>query len=423
MLIVPKASVRINLTIAILLTVVLSWVISGGIANYFNYLSFRALRAEMMKQSDAFARPIPEPRFGIVEFLTGRPPIPRGPHGPGPGAFGPNQPQPGQAPPDGPPGRPHQPLGTRFEERGLLLRFGVALCLAVLAGAWIGRKFTAPLSQLAKGADAFQAGDFDFRIPARGKNEFAAVATAMNEMARRVSDQINRLESDSRRRTQLLADIAHELRSPVTTMETMAGALRDGLAEEPARRELATRAIVVSSHRLRRLVQDLMELAKLDLTELPLSLVEVDLRELLSSAVEAHKAAAEAVGITMRPLRPNQPVAAVGDPDRLAQVFDNIIENAISYAGKGAEVSVSVENGDPIRIEIADTGKGIRAKDVPYVLDPFYRADSARTPDDCHSGLGLSIASRLIQAHGGNLRVTSTEGSGTSVEITLPKQS
>ena len=433
MLIVPRASVRVNLTIAILLTVALSWVISGGVANYFNYLSFRSLRAEMMKHPDVYARPIPEPKFGVVEFFTGKPPFARGPRGPQPRPPAMDQPQGAGAPPVGQPDRPsgpvdrpndrpHGPEPGIFEARSLLLRAGVALALAALAGAWLGRKFTTPLSHLAKGADAFQAGEFGYRIPARGTNEFAAVANAMNEMARQVSDQISRLEDDAQRRRQFLADIAHELRSPVTTMETMAGALKDGLAEEPERRDFAVSAIATTSQRLRRLVQDLMELAKLDLTELPLNMVDVDLRELLVSALQAHESAAAAAGIALMPMVAAGPVSAVGDPDRMAQVFDNIIENAISYAGEGAQVKVSISDCDPIRVTIADTGRGIRAEDVPYVLDPFYRADAARTPNDCHSGLGLSIASRLIQAHGGGLTVTSEQGTGTTVTITLPKR-
>ncbi len=422
MLIVPKASVRTNLTISILLTVVLSWIISGGVANYFNYLSFSSFRQEMMKHSGIQARPIPEPRFGIVEFLTGRPPIPREPqehgppHPPGPG------PEPERHPAEGRGGPPPGRSPALFELKGLLVRLGVALGLAALAGAWLGRKFTSPLTQLATGADAFQSGDFDYRIPAGGKNEFAAVARTMNEMARQVSDQIARLENDAARRRQFLADVAHELRSPVTTMETMAGALKDGLAEEPERRNFAVSALVTTSQRLRRLVQDLMELAKLDLTELPLNLIEVDLQELVALAVRSHEVEAAASNILLHPLASSAPVIAIADPDRIAQVLDNIIGNAISYAGDGAELKVSLEDGDPVRISVSDTGKGIAKADIPYVLDPFYRADSARTPNDCHSGLGLSIASRLIEAHGGKLSIASEENSGTTVTILIPKK-
>lgn len=421
MLIAPKVSVRTSLMTAILLTVMLSWIISSGVANYFNYVSLRAFRQEMMKRSDANLRPIPEPRFGIVEFLTGRPPMVRGagePRPPRPLSPGP---QPRHTPMGVPGGPAPGPSPRSFEMTSLFLRLGIALGLAALAGAWLGRKFTKPLTQLAKGAAAFQMGDFEYRIPAEGKNEFAAVAGAMNEMGRQVSDQISRLENDAQRRKQFLADVAHELRSPVTTMETMAGALKDGLAEDPQRKDFAVSALVVTSQRLRRLVQDLMELARYDLTELPLNLTEADLRELISTAIHSHEAEAATAGVVLQPLDFTEPVTAVADPDRISQVLNNILENAITYAGAGAEVSVTLKDGDQVSISIADTGKGIPTEKVPFLTDPFYRADSARSPNDSHSGLGLSIASRLVEAHGGKLTISAKEGVGTVVSILIPK--
>ncbi len=422
MLIVPKASVRTNLTIAILLAVILSWIISSGVANYFNYLSFRSLRQEMMKQPNASSRPIPAPKFGIVEFLTGRPGIPMG-HGNHERKRPPDQIRNAEPGPsidnDQPPPRTNTAF---FEVRNMLMRILVAFGLAALAGAWLARTFTRPLTQLAEGADAYQAGDFSHRIPSKGKNEFAAVADAMNEMAEQVSDQINRLESDAERRRQFLADIAHELRSPVTTMETMAGALRDGLAKNPERRDFAVSALVTTSQRMRRLVQDLMELAKLDLTELPLNMTKVNLKDIVSSSIQSHEVEAEAAGVVLEP-RSTGTSKVIADPDRLAQVVNNILENAINYAGIGAKISVIIKDGDPAVIEISDTGKGIPSEAIPYVLDPFYRADTARTPSDCHSGLGLSIASKLIEAHGGKLSLTSEEGKGTTVTISIPKNS
>jgi two-component system sensor histidine kinase VicK len=128
------------------------------------------------------------------------------------------------------------------------------------------------------------------------------------------------------------------------------------------------------------------------------------------------------VGVIIHQIEPSEPITARVDPDRITQVLDNIIDNAVSYAGEGSHVNVALEDEDQISIIISDTGKGIRQKDIGSVLDPFYRADAARTPGDCHSGLGLSIASRLMEAHGGNLSITSEEDKGTTVTITIPKR-
>ena len=417
MSIVPRASVRINLALAILLTIVLSWVLSAGIANYLNYLNMRSVRQEMMRHPEIYSRPIPEPRFGVREFLTGRPRFPRepGPQPP-PGAM----PPPGRPPMGGPGGGPPGPGPGSFELRWGLLRLIVALGLAALAAVWLGRKFTRPLMDLAKGAEAFHSGDLKYRIPVDRNDEFAAVAGAMNDMAQRVSDHIGDLEEDARRRSQLLADIAHELRSPVTTMRTMAGALQDGVADEPDRRERAASALVRTSERLLRLVQDLMELAKLDLNELPLSMRPVDLCELANSAIRAHEAEAAAEGIILHPPGAKTPIEVTVDPDRITQVLDNVLGNAISYAGEGSEVRILLEDGDPVKISVRDTGKGISAEDIPHIFDSFYRADEARTPGECHSGLGLSIARRLVEAHGGSMTIESTPGQGTRVTVILP---
>jgi len=414
MLFVPRDSVRVKLTLAILLTVVLSWVISSGIANYFAFLSFRAFRQEIVRQRGADARPIPEPRFGVVDFFLGRPPIPREfrepPRPPGP---------PG---PPGPPPIPQTPDRPPFSETaGAAVRILVALGLAAVAGSWLGRKFTRPLARLARGADAYQSGDFGYSIPVEGKDEFAAVATAMNEMAARVSDQIRRLEEDAERRRRFMADIAHELRSPVATMATMAGAMRDGLATQPERRDFAVKALADTSERLQRLVADVMELARLDLAELPLSKSRTNLRELIRSAFESHSTDAERAEIVLSTLEDGPPIDALVDPDRIAQVLDNVLDNAISYAGKGAHVTVSVTTDKHISIVIADTGRGIAEADAARVVEPFYRVDTARTPDDCHSGLGLSIAAKLVEAHDGRLTISSRQGRGTTVEIRLPR--
>lgn len=433
-----RASVRVSLAYAILVAIVLSWVLSGGIANYFNYVSVRSLRQEMLRRPDLYPRPIPEPRFGVMEFLIGRPPLPppekQGaeeareapqPRGQQPGGQQPDVhapgPQPGQPPAGTGEGHTPPPPPQWPDTKIWLVRLVIAVSLAAAAAAWLERMFTKPLMQLARGAQAFHSGDFAYRIPTTGRSEFAAVATAMNEMARQVSGHISHLEEEAERRRKFLADTAHELRSPVTTMRTMAGALQDGLADEPARRDRAISALVRTSERLLRLVQDLMELAKLDLNELPLTVRQGDLRELAESAVLSHLAEAGAAGIVLHAPEPSRPVKIVADPDRLAQVLDNILGNAISYAGEGAEVWVQLEDGDPVRLTIRDSGQGIRPEDLPYIFDSFYRADAARTPGDGHSGLGLSIARRLVQAHGGDLTVCSEEGKGTTVTIQIPR--
>jgi signal transduction histidine kinase len=285
---------------------------------------------------------------------------------------------------------------------------------------WLSRRFTQPLTSLARGAEALRSGNLDHRVPSHGDDEFGRVAESMNQMAERIGEQIRVLEADGKRRQQLLADVAHELRSPVASMKTMAEALRDGVASGAERTERASHAIADSAARMERLVNDLLELARLDLDELPLHRQPVDVRAAAADCVRRHREAAEGAGIRVRPLDEGEPALVSADPHRLAQVLDNLLGNAVNHAGEGAEAWVSIEPGDPVTITVADSGRGIAAEHLPYVFDPFYRGDAARTPRDQRSGLGLRIARGLAEAHGGSLRIESIEREGTRAILTLP---
>jgi len=392
---VPRLSIGRQLTLVMILVVALSWLLSSS-------LIYQLSRMNILRPPPR--RPPPRievsgeniPRESAEEpppSGAGRPDLARGPRG---------------GPPFGP--------GPRL----LFIHLGVGVVVAVAAGLWLSRRFSRPLAMLAQGAQALRAGELGHRVALAGDDEFARVATSMNQMAERIAKQIQQLEADARRRQHLLADVAHELRSPVASMKTMAEALRDGIASGPERSQRAARAIAESAERMERLVKDMLELARLDLDELPLYRQPVDLRALVADCLRSHRQAADAAGIQIHPSADGQPVVVSGDPHRLNQVLDNLLDNAISHAGRGAEVRVTIDPRDPVVVTVADTGRGIAAEHLPYLFDPFYRVDVVRTPGQSHSGLGLRIARGLAQAHGGDLRIESEEGKGTRAVLTLP---
>jgi signal transduction histidine kinase len=254
----------------------------------------------------------------------------------------------------------------------------------------------------------------------KGESDFTRVALAMNRMAERLRGQIDELERDAERRKQLLADVAHELRTPVMTMQTMCSAMVGGLADQPERKQQALASLHRASERLSRLVSDLLELAKLDLKELPIHLQKIEVRELLTAILQNHAGAARQLQVILHELDPGPPVEVMADPERLTQILDNLVNNAIHHAGSGATVQLSVEPGDPVQIKVADTGKGIAPEHLPYLFDPFYRVDQVRTPGDPHCGLGLRIARGLAEAHHGRLTLSSRIGQGTTAIVSLP---
>lgn len=475
---VPKGNVRTQLTLTILLVILLSWLCSTVMSNYLILQRLHGLRQTMLQHPEFYPRPLPEPRIGLRQLLLGPsdpythlsddqpPPRPWTPQTPSPapnttedqGEARPPRPPadhaegmgtqpPGDELTPGPPTPPEDNAGAGPRPRGetgapgfsrppvpanpprnesdlivLLARTVVALLFALLAGAWLSRRFTRPLSELSHGAQVLQHGNFAFRLPVHGSDEFTQVSQAMNSMAERVASQIQHLEEDAHRRQQFLADVAHELRSPVTTLRTMAGALQEGLAEDPERHDRAIQALVRTSDRLQHLVADLLELAKLDLHELPLHRQPVDVRELAGACLQAHAPAAAQAGVLLQPVAPGAPLLLDADPDRLAQVLDNLIENALHYAGAGAQLTITLHEDDPVRLLVADTGVGIPARHLPFLFDAFYRVDSSRTPGNSPSGLGLRITRGLVEAHGGTLTLESEVGQGTRVTICLPRR-
>jgi len=388
---VTRLSVRARLSLAFLSVILLSWGLSAA--------------------SFVYVRSVLHPEF--------RP----GP-GPPPEAYGATAPERGvpggkqwMPRPDWPPPPPPPPPKAL-----LAAQLAMAFILSICAGAWLSRRFTRPLDALASGAKAFEDGDLDHRVPEDRQDEFARVARTMNAMAARMKRQIAALEDDAHRRQQLLADLAHELRSPVATLKTMTEALRDGLADEPARRRRALAATGASVDRLERLVNDMLVIARLDLHQLPLENVEVDLREAARSCIEAQRARAEVAGVSLLPVPGGEPVVVLADKVRLAQVLDNLLDNAVSHAGAGAEVRVALSAGPPRTVTVSDTGGGIPPEHLSSLFDPFFRVDPSRSPTAVahHVGLGLRIARGLVEAHGGTLTLESEVGHGTTAAVTLP---
>ncbi|RME65672.1 MAG: HAMP domain-containing protein, partial [Caldilineae bacterium] len=283
-----------------------------------------------------------------------------------------------------------------------LLRAAVlAALLGLLFGVVASWTLTAPLNQLVEGARAIGARRLDHRVPEQGSQEFREVAQAFNEMAAA-------LEQAETLRRNLLADVAHELRTPLTVLEGNLRAILDDVyaldKEEIARLYDHTR-------RLHQMVDDLHELAQAEAGQLPLHRQPMDLAELAAETVDLFAPMAEEKGVTLQ-LEAAQPVRVLGDRTRLGQVLQNLLINALRHTPAGGQITVKTwTEADRACVQVADTGEGIAAEDLPHVFDRFYRTDKARSRDTGGAGLGLAIARALVHAHGGEITVTS-QGKG-----------
>lgn len=294
----------------------------------------------------------------------------------------------------------------------LVLAGLAAIGLSIILGLLISRTLTAPLAHLAQAARQFAGRDWNVRVRVQGADEIAEVAREFNAMA----DEIQRAEMVRRN---LMADIAHELRTPLTVLQGNLSAMLDGVYPLE-RAEIAT--LYDETRLLRRLVDDLRELALAEAGQLHLELQPTDLAPLIESTVASFAAVAEMQGVRLNVEVKSLP-RVQADADRLAQVLRNLMSNALRHTPQGGQVTLSalVTQDQNVRVSVSDTGEGIAPEDLPHVFDRFYRGDKSRARTSGGTGLGLAIAQALVEAMGGTIGVTSEVGRGTQVWFTLPR--
>lgn len=284
------------------------------------------------------------------------------------------------------------------------------LALALVLGIVLARALTHPIRDLTSAIRLMADGDLNQHVTIKSRDELGELATAFNQM----SSDIDRLLRSRRRMT---ADIAHDLRNPLTVIGGYIESIREGvLKPTPERLD----AIQNEVKHLERLVEDLRTLSQAEAGELSLNREAVQPRRLLDTIVRSYQPLADKKGITLSAeAEPGLPEIHV-DPDRLAQVLGNLISNSLRYTPTQGEIILRARrHEDFVVLSVTDNGKGIAPDALPHVFDRFYRADSARTRAD-ESGLGLAIGKSIVEAHGGSIYAESSPGAGTTIRIVLP---
>lgn len=299
----------------------------------------------------------------------------------------------------------------------LLVAVGFSAFLALVASTWLFWGITRPLSKLRNATEAIAGGDLAARAPVKRKDEVGQVAEAFNSMA----DQLERQED---LRKQMVADVAHELRTPLSVMRGNLEAMVDELI--PASEEELD-AVHQEVLRLSRLVEDLRILSLADAGELRLDIDEVNTSELVETAVRRLKPAAEAKGVTLSGDIGQEPAIVMGDEGKLQQVLANLIGNAIRHTPDGRGVIAAVRPGNgTVHIVVRDEGPGVDPEDLPFFFERFWKEDRSRAraedllQESGGSGLGLSIVRQLVELHGGSVQASLPDGGGLQVVVTLP---
>jgi len=320
-----------------------------------------------------------------------------------------------------PPQAPFGFLLGRFAPMLALVAAGVLIVGTIATSALIFGPARRRLRELESAARRLGSGDLEARAPDRGGDEISAVASAFNAMAADLSARAEALAASDRVRRQLLADVSHELTTPVTAMrgylETLA---MPELSLDDSTRNRYLAIISDETNRLERLIGDLLELARLEGGGGTLTLERVPVDELFDRVAARHEPACRAAGITIDASIGAGAGTVTGDRDRLEQALQNLAANAIRFAPAGTSVRLTAgRRGDRVAIAVEDSGAGIPPEHLPHVFDRFYKADASREGVSGGSGLGLSIVKAIVERHGGAISVASEPGK-TIFEVVFP---
>jgi signal transduction histidine kinase len=288
----------------------------------------------------------------------------------------------------------------------------IGLAAATVAGLLLWWSLYRPMSRVTSGIRAVSRGDFGQRVPVSGPSEVRALAADVNTMA-------DSVEVSQRTLREFLANVSHELKTPLTSIRGFSQALLDGTLDTPEERARAAGVIDAESRRLLHLVGELMDLSRIESGQQQMVKAEVRVSELLSHVRDVFALRAEEEGVAVNTAGAGD-VVVMADFDRIEQVLGNLVDNAFRHTAAGGVIELAVSNAGAgfVELLVRDQGPGIAPRDLPHVFDRFYR--SADETAGSGAGLGLAISREIVRAHGGEIRVESPPRGGSVFAFTLP---
>jgi len=307
---------------------------------------------------------------------------------------------------------------VRTTTKGLV----ITLIVAGIAGLVLFAFLTKRLRGMTTTVQQFREGDYNQRIEVDSADEVGQLGTAFNQMADTIVSNMEELQQTDKLRRELIANVSHDLRSPLASIQGYLETIlmkEDSLTEEEKIRYL--NIILKNTELLNNLVHGLFELSKLDAKQIEPSPEPFSITELVQDVVMKFRQKTEEAGVNLLSHVPSNPQLVYADIGMIERALSNLIDNAIHYTPADGKVEVTVKSRDnAAEIEIADTGQGISAEDLPHIFDRFYRGDKSRTGNTESTGLGLAIAQKIIELHDGRIEVESEIGVGTTFRFSLP---
>ena len=289
---------------------------------------------------------------------------------------------------------------------------------------WIYRGISVPLAKLQKAARNIREGNLDFEIQQDSDDEIGQLCQDFEEMRIRLKESGEEKVQYDKESKELISNIAHDLKTPITAIKGYAEGIMDGVASSPQRLDKYIRTIYNKANDMDRLIDELTFYSKIDTNKIPYTFTKINVAQYFRDCVEEVGLDMEAKGIELGYFNyVDEDVVVIADAEQMKRVINNIIGNSVKYIDKKKGIiNIRIKDvGDFIEVEIEDNGKGIAQKDLPNIFDRFYRADSSRNSSKGGSGIGLSIVRKIIEDHGGKIWATSKEGIGTEIHFVLRK--
>ena len=318
--------------------------------------------------------------------------------------------------------------GLRIMTKDLFFTALVILIFtSVSVGLWIYRSVATPLVKLRKATQNIKDGNLDFVLDVEGTDEFAELCRDFEEMRRRLKESAEEKLVLDKENKELISNISHDLKPPITAVKGYVEGIMDGVADTPEKMDRYVRTIYNKTVEMDHLINELTFYSKIDTNRIPYTFSKLNVEDYFSDCAEEVGLELETRGIQLCYANyVDSDVQVIADGEQIRRVIHNIISNAIKYMDKGKGmkgiIQIRVKDvGDFVQVEIEDNGKGIAAKDLPYIFDRFYRTDVSRNSAKGGSGIGLSIVRKILEDHGGKVWATSREDIGTIMYFVLRK--
>ena len=314
---------------------------------------------------------------------------------------------------------------VKLMAKDMILTATIILVFTALSvGLWIYRSIAVPLVKLKKATQNIKEGNLDFVLEVEGNDEFSQLCQDFEEMRKRLKESTEEKVLMDKENKELISNISHDLKTPITAVKGYVEGIMDGVADTPEKMDRYVRTIYNKTNEMDHLINELTFYSKIDTNRIPYTFSKLNVEDYFSDCAEELGLEMETKGIELVYANyVEKDVQVIADGEQFRRVIHNIVSNAIKYMEKPKGIiQLRVKDvGDFIQVEIEDNGKGIAAKDLPYIFDRFYRTDVSRNSSKGGSGIGLSIVKKIMEDHGGKVWATSRLGIGTIMYFVLRK--